>query len=130
MDFDAKRQVGTFNGDVLEAGLGNKEHSGRTRGVGVVAPWKTGRNWTKDDKRQFKKARKELYEKNLRDNIKAEIVAELSAMYPSLQLTMPSPGPRPSSCTASQEVTPTTDTDTINPCDTIEVINCTYAYIS
>ena len=94
MKWDEKRQVGTFDGDVLEAGLGNPEHSGRTRGVGVFAPWKTCRNWTKDDKRQCKQARKELYEKNLRDSIKADIVVEIKAMYPGLQ--MPSLGPSPS----------------------------------
>lgn len=64
MDLDEQRQEGTFSGDVLEKGLGNIEHSGRTRGVGVFAPWRTGRNWTLEDKRQCKKAKKELYEKS------------------------------------------------------------------
>ena len=118
------RQQGIYNGDVLEAGLGNPEHSGRTRGVGVYAPWKTGRNWTKDDKRQCKKATKELYEKNLRQSIVAEVLGELKAMYPGMPMPSLAPPP-PSTCTDSREVTPTTDRDTINPCDTIEV-NCNF----
>ena len=107
---------------MLEKGLGNPEHSGRTRGVGVFASWRTGRNWGLEDKRRCKKAKKELYEKQLREHILKDVASQISANYPNLQLTIPSPSPYRSSC-ASREVTPTTDTDMIHPCDNIEVIN-------
>ena len=58
---EKEQLLGTFTGDVLTTALGNPEHSGRTRGVGSFAPWKTGRNWTLEDKHASKKAKKEQY---------------------------------------------------------------------
>ena len=98
------RQQGIYNGAVLKAGLGNPEHSGRTRGVRVFAPWKTGRNCTKDDKRQCKKVRKELYEKDLRQRVLAEVLGELKAMYPGMPMPSLAPPP-PSTCPDFREVT-------------------------
>ena len=114
VDFDAQQQAGTFKGDVLVECLGNKEHPGRTRGVGVFAPWKTGRKWTLEDKRESKRARKELYEKNLRESLKAEIMAELRS---ELKGELPA---RPSSSCASPSVTTAMDIVSY-PCDDIEV---------
>lgn len=120
MKIDAEKQAGTFKGDVLVAGLG-KEHPGRTRGVGVYAPWKTGRDWTLEDKRESKKAKKALEMAELRATLKAEILAEVRAELRRDELVPsgPSPDPHQSSC-ASRDVTPHTDAS--YPCDHIEVI--------
>lgn len=125
MDADAKKQKGIFKGDVLVEGLG-PEKPGRTRGVGVFAPWKTGRDWTVEDKRECKKIKKELEIQKIRADFKAEIVAEVLAELKAKGERPPSPSPDPdplarrSSC-ASRVVT--ADTDAISyPCDHIEVI--------
>ena len=117
---------------MLIKGLGNKEHSGRTRGVSAYAPWKTGRNWTLEDKRAAKRAKKELYEKNLKESIIADILAQLRA---GGDVTLvPSPQTRRSSC--ASQVTPddpddmdidvcpvhnADDMDMTPPCDDITV---------
>ena len=78
MEFDAQKQAGTFKGDVLIAALG-KEHPGRTRGVGVYAAWKTGRDWTLEKKRESKKARKELEKAEMIETIRAQVMKEVCA---------------------------------------------------
>ena len=120
MKIDAEKQAGAFKGDVLVAGLG-KEHPGHTRGVGVYAPWKTGCDWTLEDKRESKKAKKTLEMAELRASLKAEIIAEIMAKLRRGELPPlgPSPDPHQSPC-ASRDVTP--DTDMSYPCDHIEVI--------
>ena len=74
---EGKQLLGTFTGDVLAKALGNPEHSGRTSGVGSFAPWKIGRNWTLEDKRACKKAKKEQYEVELHANFLADIMGKL-----------------------------------------------------
>lgn len=107
---------------MLEKALGTPEHSGRTRGVGAFAPWKTGRNWTLEDKRASKKAKRELYENELRERIVAEVMEKIRGEGgPSVAQPAPSVDVRRSSC-ASRMVTTTDTHDTSYPCDDIEVI--------
>lgn len=119
MEIDAKKQAGTFHGDVLIEGLGNKEHTGRTRGVGAFAPWKIGRNWSLEDKRECKRARQALFEENMRKRLKEEILAELRDVLPP-STEVPIADPRRSSCAST--VAGTADTAASYPCDHIKVI--------
>ena len=130
MEFDAQKQAGTFKGDVLIAALG-KEHPGRTRGVGVYAPWKTGRDWTLEKKREAKKARKEQEKAEMVEAIRVQVMQEVSAKF---GLELPPSGPSldatPDTEELGHELPPsvpsldvTPDTDMSYPCDHIEVIN-------
>lgn len=122
MKIDAQKQAGTFQGDVLVEGLGNPEHPGRTRGVGAFAPWKTGRNWTLENKRECKRARQALYDENLRKKFKDEILAEIRAELVETGALPPVliDDPRRSSC--ASRVAATAGTDASYPCDHIKVI--------
>jgi hypothetical protein len=130
VEFDAQKQAGTFKGDVLIAALG-KEHPGRTRGVGVYAPWKTGRNWDLEKKREAKKARKEEEKAEMVKAIREQVMKELCEKFrmepqpsgPSLDVTPDTEelGHELPPSLPSLDVTP--DTDTSYPCDHIEVIN-------
>jgi len=151
VEFDAQKQAGTFKGDVLVAALG-KEHPGRTRGVGVYAPWKTGRDWTLEKKRESKKARKELEKAEMIETIRAQVMEEVCAKLgldqlppsgPNLDVTrdteelgheLPLSGPSLDFTRDTEELghelppsvpslEVTPDTDTSYPCDHIEVIN-------
>ena len=63
--------------DILMKALGNKEHPGRTRGIGSKVPWKKGfpndfykyksrRNAEQRRREEFKAAFEEMYEENKR----------------------------------------------------------------
>lgn len=81
-DANDKKQKGEFRGDVFIEGLGDKEHPGCTRGVGALAPWKIGLNWSLEDKRASKRARQALFKETLRKRLKEEIIAELRGIVP------------------------------------------------
>ena len=116
---EKQQLLGTFTGDVLATALGNLEHSGRTRGVGSFAPWKTGRNWTLEDKRASKKAKKEQHEAEFRAKIVADILGQLRRGELHTLEKQPSVDKIPSSC-ASQAAA-TIATGPSYRCDNIEV---------
>lgn len=109
---------------MLTEALGNKEHSGCTRGVGTFAPWKTGHNWTLEDKRASKKAKRDLYENKLRERIIAEVLPRISdGGTASVSELLPSNELHWSSCASRHVASATTDTDATDyTCDNIEVI--------
>ena len=80
-----------------------------------------------EDKRACKKARKELYEKEMREKMKNEIIEELKQEFQLNGAPIPpSLLPTPplilnSSCASSQVVTATDRATTSYPCDHIEV---------
>ena len=117
LKWDEKKREGRFDGDVLCKRLGTEEHIGRMRGVGSYAPWKYGRDRTKDDKRARKRAKQEKAEQELRQTVKEEILTDLRAeirQEGTASPTLPSPGLHRSSCGYR-------DIDVIVACDLVQV---------
>lgn len=130
LEFDASSQAGTFVGDVLEEGLGNPEHPGRTRGVGSLVPHKYGLSQALEAKRERKRARKAAEEQRKREEFKQEILRDLRAEWiltprqeqpAAPSPAAPSPGARRSSQGSIDRPSVHEETTSTFPCDDIEV---------
>lgn len=67
---------GTRENDMLSVALGNKEHPGRTRGLGLYVPWKHG---FQDESGMYRRRKRNKAERDaqLREELKASLKEEL-----------------------------------------------------
>ena len=76
----AQSSQGSFQADrerdILSAALGNKEHPGRTRGIGLYDQWKDGFSKDSETYRSRKRAKAER-EAELREEIRASLREEM-----------------------------------------------------
>ena len=127
---------GTRENDMLSVALGNKEHPGRTRGLGLYVPWKHGfqdesgmyRRRKRNKAERDAQLREEIKE-SLRDELRDELMGELAGVIrdevrkqtESQQVPtaapVASPQHRPSSCASNP-----TQTHSKFPVDDILVI--------
>ena len=116
--------------DILSAALGNKEHPGRTRGIGLYVDWNKGFSKDSETYRSRKRAKAEReavareemrasLREELRDFIREEIRASLTNQLEAPAATvLASPPKRPSSCASNHNL----EIDNRFPVDDILVI--------
>ena len=116
--------------DLLTVALGNPEHPGRTRGVGVAVPWREGFPETEEEYERRKAAKRsqtqsttttrdsEDLERRIQEEVRRQVEAfkeEFRAQLALSNAAMASPGNIRSSCASAEEQGET------YPCDTISV---------
>ena len=113
--------------DLLTVALGNREHPGRTRGVGVAVPWREEFPETEEYERRkaAKRSRtqsstatmdEEALERRIQEEVRRQVAAfkeEFKAQLATSREDLASPGNIRSSCASAE--------GEMFPCDTISV---------